>query len=575
MAKRKRVIKTQFRVLENRGRDEEFLKLAENLIDEIMPDWDFKMDVEPHKHYFLGVSGGADSSVLALVLAVKNPSLPFEAIFSDSGNEPEDVYEILDILSSRLNMKVTVAKPEKSLFEMIATNGYLPSARQRWCTAMIKIRTFEDYLSGALENPETICVNAAGLRYDERDRKGLLGIDRVESVHPFIDQKITREQVMRLGAELGVLSVAYFRGKSRSGCLNCFFQSRQELISLATWDRKHFELGKSVEKLSQNIIETYDDSEHPLQPSLFYSRFPLPKLITEGKESFTVHDLLGGNSRFDDFGVNWDYVGNSLVKKKKKVVKPVCDDQLSIFDLTKLSESSKCENDEAKPDVEPALNVNELLSLFGDSVKPKFWERTESVPDEFVDIYVAVEVLISPYSMGHGFNNYGGYSHKVITYSTSQGGLSRAVKGYFYHRQCVADAYFSGVDGYDATSHVVCIQMRFPKRLLPDVNYDEEGVYTWSQGVSYLEIDFTLRAITRLGEYLYLKQLIEYSDKHGYRTMEVKQARKDVQRIEDLDVELGELIAIGHFRTNFNNEELREDSYDEDARTVRCIACSL
>ncbi|ODM55871.1 hypothetical protein BC455_23360 [Vibrio harveyi] len=135
MAKRKRVIKTQFRVLENRGRDEEFLKLAENLIDEIMPDWDFKMDVEPHKHYFLGVSGGADSSVLALVLAVKNPSLPFEAIFSDSGNEPDDVYEILDILSSRLNMKVTVAKPEKSLFEMIATNGYLPSARQRWCTA--------------------------------------------------------------------------------------------------------------------------------------------------------------------------------------------------------------------------------------------------------------------------------------------------------------------------------------------------------------------------------------------------------------------------------------------------------
>ncbi|WP_210467392.1 phosphoadenosine phosphosulfate reductase family protein [Vibrio crassostreae] len=566
MAKRKRKITTTFIEVPNMGIDRDFVEKARQVILHYMPNWNYDLKLDPNKHYFVGLSGGADSSALGLVMAIMHPEANWVGVACDTGNEPDDFIRIVELLCTKLGMKVIIAKPEKDLFQQIKENGYLPSSLQRWCTKKLKIDTFNDYLADVLSNPDSIAVNAAGVRYDERDRAGLLGIDRVESIHPFVDQKIVRQQVMKVAAEMDVLSATYMRGKSRSGCLNCFFQSKQELISLGIWDRKHFELGSSVEKLSPTINELLDDSEHPLKVDMYYDRFPMPSMLAKGKGTLYSEDLFGDKSRTDDFGVNWDYLTKALRKPKRICRKKSHEDQLSVFDMLEI-------NTQDAESLNIPTHENSVAKL------PKFWERKHYVDDEvnsnnYIDLYVAVEVMVHPLTMWSRM--YGGYSHQIITYSTTQGGLTRSVRGYMYHRQMVGDAYFYDVEQYDDQSHIICLQLRFPKELLPKPDYDEDGVYTWSSGVSYKEIDFTLRAIHRLCNHLYNKQLIEWAESEGQRTREVSLAKANVAKVESLNLELGELVSLGHFRTNFNDQDtLRDDSYDENLKTSRCIVCSL
>jgi len=77
----------------------------------------------------VGVSGGADSSVLALFAAVYlKPVYPnLEFLFTDTKAEPESCYETLDKIEA-LGMNITRVEHKKGLFGMIEQyNGYLPS----------------------------------------------------------------------------------------------------------------------------------------------------------------------------------------------------------------------------------------------------------------------------------------------------------------------------------------------------------------------------------------------------------------------------------------------------------------
>lgn len=506
-----------------------FLKAAESCIDRCIPEWNYKLKPETNKHYVLGLSGGVDSSALAAVMLIKHRDVPFKLLFCDTGDEPDNVGDIITHFSQHFGANVTVAKPSKDLYEAIDENGFLPSGRQRWCTGRLKIQPWEDFMKTLWNNDDETAINFSGLRYDERDRKGILGVERVESEHPFIDQKVERAAVVKLAAELGVLSNVYFHGKSRSGCKTCFFQSKAESCSLYHWNPKAFKKAMSVEKLSDAILKQLDDSQHPIQPNGWYTGYPFSSMILKGKYS-TVYTtgIFGDKERVDKDGFNWDFI-NKTPNKPKTKIKKVADGQTSLFDTLDTSEEDE-------------------LSLVEE--------------EQYKILYVAVEHVINPLMSSHC----GVYEQRIISYSTTQSGLSKTVNGYFYHRSMIADGWYNTKENYNEQSHITVLCIKFPKELIPTVDYND-GSYTWKSDISYAEIGHTLRAISRIANYEYEKQQSLLSG--------LPKESEYVKMVDNSGIDLGEIIGIGHFTPKQNEDELREFSYDEDAKTVRCIACSL
>src|SRR5690554_2405521 len=91
------------------------------------------------------LSGGKDSTALAIFLKGKVPGI--EYVFTDTGAELPETYEYLDKLEAFLKAKIVRLNSEKSFDYLLKKHGdYLPSPRARWCTAEMKIRSFEKFI---------------------------------------------------------------------------------------------------------------------------------------------------------------------------------------------------------------------------------------------------------------------------------------------------------------------------------------------------------------------------------------------------------------------------------------------
>ena len=55
---------------------------------------------QPQHRTVLGMSGGKDSSALAIFMKEKEPELDIEYFFTDTGKELPEVYEFLDSMAS-------------------------------------------------------------------------------------------------------------------------------------------------------------------------------------------------------------------------------------------------------------------------------------------------------------------------------------------------------------------------------------------------------------------------------------------------------------------------------------------
>lgn len=230
----------------------------------------------------VGLSGGADSSVLALFAALYlSPRYPnLEFLFTDTKAEPDSCYEALDKIERLTGISVTRITPEKGLFELIDTyNGFLPSGRARWCTRKLKVDPLVDYMNSA--HSEYGYVSLAGIRFDEANREGIsfqYSMENTRAAFPFIDLKITKHMVFDiLQNSIGIPSTYAYR--SRSGCFSCFFQRNAEAIGMLFNDPAGFAQTEALEKLSDSDSKRWAVIPKVLADMGTRGYYPVPAFI--------------------------------------------------------------------------------------------------------------------------------------------------------------------------------------------------------------------------------------------------------------------------------------------------------
>ena len=192
--------------------------------------------------HICGISGGKDSSALAVYLRDRVPEM--EYFFCDTGAELPETYEYLTRLEVILGKPIARLNAKRGFdhwFEVF--RGTLPSPQMRWCTKNMKIKPIEEWIG------EALAFSYVAIRADESNRKGYISTKpNIQTLFPFIEDGIDRDGVMRILEDAGIGLPAYYEWRTRSGCYFCFYQRKAEWIGLAERHPELFDRAVAIER---------------------------------------------------------------------------------------------------------------------------------------------------------------------------------------------------------------------------------------------------------------------------------------------------------------------------------------
>jgi 3'-phosphoadenosine 5'-phosphosulfate sulfotransferase (PAPS reductase)/FAD synthetase len=205
---------------------------------------------KPTRH-ILCMSGGKDSTALALYMRDRVPEM--EYVFCDTDKELTETYKYLNQVEAFLGKRI-IRLNAKAGFDhwLDVFGGYLPSPQMRWCTKMLKLKPFEEFVG---EEP---VVSYVGIRADE-DRIGYISTkDNIKAVFPFKEDGIDYAGVMKILHDSGIGLPPYLKwGRTHSGCFFCFFQRPIEWVRLLETHPEQFDEAQKYEKLSDDAGKTF------------------------------------------------------------------------------------------------------------------------------------------------------------------------------------------------------------------------------------------------------------------------------------------------------------------------------
>lgn len=173
--------------------------------------------------HVVALSGGKDSTAMALRLAEVEPDTDRMYVCTPTGNELPEMFahwlRLGDLLGKRILPVVA-----SSLDDRIAHHGALPNFRQRWCTRELKIEPFAKFLEA-----HSPTVSYVGLRADEEGRGG---VDYAAFVPGTTTRFPLREWGWGIRDVLGYLDERGVTVPKRTDCGVCFFQRLGEWYDL-------------------------------------------------------------------------------------------------------------------------------------------------------------------------------------------------------------------------------------------------------------------------------------------------------------------------------------------------------
>lgn len=229
--------------------------------------------LDSEARHIVPVSGGKDSTALAVYLSQQYPATTFEFVFSDTGAELPETYRYFERLEHVLGVAITRVsafeilevekKPGRTPFDIVLYEhfaGFLPGPSSRWCTRMLKIHPFEQFVG---TDP---AYSYIAIRADE-SRRGYTGTGgrpvvlsekpNITPVYPFRDHGLALPDIQRILSESGLGLPAYYEWRSRSGCYFCFYQQIGEWQGLKERHPELFEKAKNYETKSESRNYTW------------------------------------------------------------------------------------------------------------------------------------------------------------------------------------------------------------------------------------------------------------------------------------------------------------------------------
>jgi len=201
--------------------------------------------------HVLCMSGGKDSTALALYLRDRVPEM--EYVFCDTDKELTETYEYLHRVEAFLGKKIIRLNPRAGFDHWLEVfGGYLPSPQMRWCTKMLKLRPFEEYVG---DDP---VLSYVGIRADE-DRVGYISTKpNIRAVYPLKEAGIDYAGVIKILEDSGIGLPPYLKwGRTHSGCYFCFFQRPIEWVRLLETHPEQFEQAMKYEKHSLDANKSF------------------------------------------------------------------------------------------------------------------------------------------------------------------------------------------------------------------------------------------------------------------------------------------------------------------------------
>lgn len=180
---------------------------------------------EKRVRHILGLSGGKDSTALALYL--KNKIDNIEYFFCDTYKELPETYEYIEKLEILLGKNIIRLKNNRGFDHWLDIyDGYLPNPKSRWCTKKLKIEPLERFIG------DDNAISYIGIRADE-NRVGYISTKpNIKPVFPFLKHGLVKGDIIRIIEESGIGLPDYYSWRSRSGCFFCFFQRKIEWVNL-------------------------------------------------------------------------------------------------------------------------------------------------------------------------------------------------------------------------------------------------------------------------------------------------------------------------------------------------------
>lgn len=186
------------------------------------PDWLLKADMlhDPlatNRKRVVALSGGKDSTAMALALQVWEPA-DYTYVITPTGNElPEMIghwLKLVDLLGKPLT-----PVSRKSLQGEIRRQRALPNHRARWCTRLLKLVPYYEWLGN--QGP---VVSYVGLRADEQSRPGMIFPNQDDIMMDFPMRRWfwTLKDVLEFLADIGITV------PERTDCAMCFWQTLAE-----------------------------------------------------------------------------------------------------------------------------------------------------------------------------------------------------------------------------------------------------------------------------------------------------------------------------------------------------------
>ncbi len=226
--------------------------------------------------HVVALSGGKDSTAMSLRLRQLHPEIDFEFVCTPTGDELPEMQAHFQKLGKRLGKKLKNLAND-SLCSLIARWQMLPNHRARWCTRVIKIEPFIDYM----ETLEPGSIMYVGLRADEAGRLGLVQPDAQFVVKcPMQDWGWVESDVIRF------LECCDMKVPRRTDCARCFWNTLHEWYLL---DKEHPEIYQEAVEQEKSIghtfrspmRDTWPASLAELREEFRRGRIPKPRLTRQ------------------------------------------------------------------------------------------------------------------------------------------------------------------------------------------------------------------------------------------------------------------------------------------------------